>query len=142
MMAKSAFYLLFFIPFLGMGQASEKEGTDEPLIKSIYFGGGSYFVSNDQVEELEDFVTNIANIHEYVITIHSHTDNIGGAQYNKWLSRMRSESVLYELLVQDVPSDNIMIRDFGQDNPVFDNESWGGKRQNRRVDIIFEKVVF
>jgi len=138
------FILLFMLPVYGWTQAAEEtHDPDKPLIKSIYFGGGSYFVDGEQVELLQDFISdNIPDINQYVISVHSHTDNIGGERYNKWLSEMRSESVIYELILQRVPSDNIMIRDFGQNNPVFDNDTWMGKRNNRRVDILFEKVVF
>lgn len=125
------------------GQAAEENiDPDKAIVKSIYFGGGSYFVDGFQVQNLQDFLSKLPDITQYVISIHSHTDNIGGARYNKWLSQMRSESVLYELILQSVPSDNIYIRDFGQNNPVFDNDTYLGKRQNRRVDILFEKIVF
>jgi len=137
------FFILLSIPLITWSQATEEiHDPDEPLVKSVYFGGGSYFVDGEQVESLQDFITNITDITQYVISVHSHTDNIGGERYNKWLSQMRSESVIYELILQSVPSDNIMIRDFGQNNPVFDNDTWLGQRQNRRVDILFEKVVF
>lgn len=130
-------------PILVWGQAAEEpHDPDATLVKSIYFGGGSYFVSGMQVATLQEFIAEIPNINQYLISIHSHTDNIGGERYNKWLSEMRSESVIFELILQSVPPDNIMIRDFGQNNPVFDNESWTGKQRNRRVDILFEKIVF
>jgi outer membrane protein OmpA-like peptidoglycan-associated protein len=138
------FILLLLVPAATYAQAAqETHDPDKPLIKSVYFGGGSYFVDGEQVVSLQDFITtNIPDINQYVISIHSHTDNIGGEQYNKWLSEMRSESVIYELILQKVPLDNIMIRDFGMNNPVFNNDTWNGKRNNRRVDILFEKVVF
>lgn len=138
--------LLLSIPLFAWPQAAEEKidpiDPDEPFIKSIYFGGGSYIVNGEQVESLQEFISEIPDINQYVISIHSHTDNIGGERYNKWLSQMRSESVIYELILQSIPPDNIMIRDFGQNNPVFDNQTWIGKQQNRRVDILFEKIVF
>ena len=68
------------------------------VLKSIYFGGGSYAVDEYQLQELYDLVDSIPEIKNYTITIHSHTDNIGGAEYNEWLSNMRSEIVIAELL--------------------------------------------
>lgn len=117
---------------------------DQPqayILKSIYFGGGSYFVDEYQIEELKQLVDSVADIRDYTITIHSHTDNIGGAEYNEWLSEMRGDAVIERLLGLDFKSNQIEKRDFGQFNPVYDNRTWEGRRRNRRVDIIFWPVV-
>lgn len=132
-----------FISLDASSQAAEDNmDPDQPLIKSIFFGGGSYYVDPEQSESLQDFLNGIPNIDMYTITIHSHTDNIGGAEYNNWLSNMRSESVAYELIMQQIPSNNIRINDFGQDKPIFDNRTYKGRLLNRRVDIILEMIVF
>jgi len=132
-----------FISLNASSQAAEDNlDPDQPLIKSIFFGGGSFYVDPEQSESLQDFLNGIPNIDMYTITIHSHTDNIGGAEYNNWLSNMRSESVAYELIMQQIPSNNIRINDFGQDKPIFDNRTYKGRLLNRRVDIILEMIVF
>ena len=146
-------WIKYILPFLITGVVVfhplwAQEDTEEELIetetqiKSIYFGGGSYYVDDEQLNDLRSFLTELGNINRYVISIHSHTDNIGGAEYNEWLSQMRSESVVFHLVNENVPVNNIHIRDFGQFNPVFDNDSWGGRQRNRRVDIIFEPITF
>lgn len=111
------------------------------LIKSIYFGGGSYFVDDRQFLELKDLIDSIPEIRDYTITIHSHTDNIGGAAYNEWLSEMRSKSAMQKLLLLDFESSQMEVRDFGQFNPVYDNNTLEGRFKNRRVDIIFWPLV-
>jgi OOP family OmpA-OmpF porin len=140
-----SFFLLIII-FLGgnnqlFAQASQVK-EDPPLMKSIFFGGGSYFIDEGQIIELKEFINNLPDLQHYTISIHSHTDNIGGADYNNWLSQMRSESVIYELVLQNIPIENIFIKDFGEFNPVFDNESYKGRILNRRVDILFEPILF
>ena len=112
------------------------------VLKSIYFGGGSYTVDEYQLQELYNLVDSIPEIKHYTITVHSHTDNIGGAEYNEWLSNMRSETVIAELLNIEFKANQIEIKDFGQFNPVYDNNTWEGRRLNRRVDIIFWPIVF
>ncbi|MFK7952248.1 MAG: OmpA family protein, partial [Ekhidna sp.] len=74
-----------------------QEQTQGYILKSIYFGGGSFTADEYQVQELYDLVDSIPEIKHYTITVHSHTDNIGGAAYNEWLSNMRSETVIAEL---------------------------------------------
>ena len=104
---------------------------------SIYYGGGSYYISEDQKLDLLNFLLKIPHVEQYNITIHSHTDNIGGVEFNNWLSQMRSWSALQELLLHNISKDMIEIKDFGLHNPVYDNSTWEGKLNNRRVDILF-----
>lgn len=136
--------LIVFLVFATFGQCAlaQEEGHPEYLIKSIYFGGGSYYVDSLQREDLLHFLDSIPDLGMYDISIHSHTDNIGGAAYNEWLSQMRSESVIFELVNNHIDPNSIVIKDFGQFNPVFDNSTWEGRRRNRRVDVIFWPLVF
>lgn len=114
--------------------------SQEPLIKSIYFGGGSYYIDYEQEEEVLEWLEGIDNIHQYQITIKSHTDNIGSKRFNQYLSEMRSESA-YRLL-QQFPTDlfNIRITDYGEVAPDYKNNSRENQFRNRRVDIILMKV--
>lgn len=127
--------------WLGWGKAyaqglpTEAEGNY--LKRSIYFGGGSYEVDPWQAREMLDFVDSLGNIEGYSITIHSYTDDIGGADYNAWLSDKRSRATIYLLLQKGIDLHQIETRDFGQYNPIYDNNTWEGRRLNRRVDIIF-----
>lgn len=73
-----------------------------------------------------------------MITVHSHTDNVGGSEYNEVLSESRSQSVIKVLLGnKKIKREAIEIKDFGLFNPTYDNSTNYGRRMNRRVDIIF-----
>jgi outer membrane protein OmpA-like peptidoglycan-associated protein len=111
--------------------------SQEPKYQmSIYFGGGSYYITENQREAVKVFLLNINNVDQYKITIHSHTDNIGGVEFNDMLSRMRSQSAMDQLLLNNIRQEMIEIKDFGLHNPVYDNSTWEGKLKNRRVDIL------
>jgi outer membrane protein OmpA-like peptidoglycan-associated protein len=118
-------------------------GQHEEIIKSIFFGGGSYDIDEFQAEELFHWLDSIPNLLEkYDIHLISHTDPIGGRQYNEWLSKMRSSAV-YELLVmRNIPEQKITIKDWGLDNPVYRNDSRSGMSMNRRVDVILYPLIF
>ena len=104
--------------------------------KSIFFGGGNWYVDPQQHQELLEWIDAVPNLHEFEIVIHSHTDNIGGKEYNAWLSQMRSESVFKILQAHDIPAEWLFIRDYGEDNPDFSNDSYMGRLNNRRVDVV------
>ncbi|WOK08794.1 OmpA family protein [Imperialibacter roseus] len=139
-------FLLIGFLFLGLAASAQDTPAPKPptglIQKSIFFGGGSYYVDEEQTQELFQLLDTIPNIELYQISIYSHTDNIGGQLYNKWLSEMRSQAALQKLIIMDIPLENISIKAFGQENPYFDNKKWEGKLLNRRVDIIFWPIVF
>lgn len=112
------------------------------MVRSIYFGGGSAYISKQQAQELYDFVKNIKHLEYYEINIMSHTDNIGGREFNEYLSRMRSASVIDLLKAMDIPQEKIKFKDFAFDAPAYDNTTWEGRERNRRVDIQFKPIVF
>ncbi|MDX1628987.1 MAG: OmpA family protein [Fulvivirga sp.] len=115
---------------------------DSLIVKSIYFGGGSYYIDGDQVLELKEFIESIEDLNHYEIAIFSHTDNIGSKEYNQWLSRMRSQAVFEELINIEVPRELIEIKDFGYTNPLYTNKSHAGRVKNRRVDVILSPIVY
>lgn len=127
-------FLIFWS--LSVGAIAQEKSPEPELIKSIYFGGGSYYIDSYQIQELEEFINSIEAIQNYSITIHSHTDNIGSAEYNQRLSELRSEAAIDELLKLQISFERIEIRDFGKYNPVYDNSTLEGRLRNRRVDII------
>jgi outer membrane protein OmpA-like peptidoglycan-associated protein len=118
--------------------AKSQEEQKPQLIKSIFFGGGSYYIDYQQVQDLYDFLDSIDGLEQYDIIIHSHTDNIGSIEFNELLSKMRSKAVLQQILEKGIPSEMISIRDFGELNPLYDNATWEGKLSNRRVDVILK----
>ncbi len=116
--------------------------SDE-LIRSIYFGGGSYDIDEFQADELVNWLDSIPNLLEkYDIHLISHTDPIGGRQYNEWLSKMRSLAVLELLMQHNIPENKITVKDWGIENPVYRNDTRRGMSMNRRVDVILYPLIF
>lgn len=135
-MKKALILILMMTTMVAYGQKGKE------IIKSIYFGGGSYYIDYSQFLEIEEFIDSLPYIENYQISISSHTDNIGSADYNMWLSNMRSESVLQMLAEKDIERERVLIKNNGKHNPYFDNKKYEGRLANRRVDIIFTPPVF
>jgi outer membrane protein OmpA-like peptidoglycan-associated protein len=131
--------LLCIIPF---GVAFSQQIVKDEIRMSIFFGGGSYYVDDEQASELIDWLDSIPNLLEkYEIQLISHTDPVGGKEFNDRLSKMRSEAVQNILIQRDIPEHKISIKDWGLDNPVYQNNSYKGMRMNRRVDVILYPLV-
>ena len=122
--------------------AAGAQSQDE-IRKSIFFGGGSYDIDEFQATELYHWLDSVPNLLEkYDIHLISHTDPIGGKAYNEWLSQMRSQAVHQLLIQKSIPENKITIKDWGLENPVYSNRSYGGMQMNRRVDVILYPIVF
>jgi len=118
------------------------QDTDE-LRRSIYFGGGSYLIDDEQELMLSNWIDSIPNLlDKYQIQLISHTDPIGGREFNEWLSKMRSQSVYQLLRQKDIPDQFITIKDWSYENPVYSNRSHRGMMMNRRVDVILYPFVY
>jgi outer membrane protein OmpA-like peptidoglycan-associated protein len=116
---------LLFICVVGKAQQDE-------MRKSIYFGGGSYYVDDYQIQELYYWLDSIPNLLEkYEIQLISHTDPIGGKEYNAWLSKMRGEAVEELLLQREIPDARITIKSERHQTPV--HTPAAGTRQGPRA---------
>ncbi|WP_276374219.1 OmpA family protein [Chryseolinea sp. H1M3-3] len=136
--------LLLSASILLLSLTVNAQHSQDEIRKSIFFGGGSYYVDEYQIEELYDWLDSIPNLLEkYDIHLISHTDPIGGKEYNEWLSKMRSEAVQHIILNRgDISERKISIKDWGLDNPVYNNKSYQGMQMNRRVDVILYPIIF
>ncbi len=121
-------------------QAQSEEGPPYHIF-SIFFGGGSWFIDGEQTQDLYDWIDRIEGLENHDISIHGHTDDIGSMEYNKMLAHYRCQSALQKLIEKGISGDRILISEFGEENPIFDNSTWEGKLKNRRVDIIIRPLV-
>jgi len=127
--------------FSGVCQ-NEKSQVPDIQRKSIFFGGGSYVISEDQIEGIKQFISSIENPEFYQIAVAGHTDTIGSKEFNEWLSAMRCESVITELSKLNIDEKSIQINNFGEENPLYDNSEFNSRQLNRRVDIILTPIVY
>jgi outer membrane protein OmpA-like peptidoglycan-associated protein len=127
---------MIWVSFGALAQVDE-------LRKSIYFDGGSYDIDDEQAIMLSDWLDSIPNLlDKYQIQLISHTDPIGGKEYNQWLSQMRSQEVFQLLMDKDIPESSISVKDWGLENPIYTNQTFRGMRLNRRVDVILHPLVY
>ncbi len=110
-------------------------------VKSIYFGGGNWWIDLEQEQELYEWLDSFENIEQYEIIIQSHTDNIGSIEFNKRLSEMRSGAVWERLVEYQLAPEAIEIKDFGEHLPTYSNNTHLGRLKNRRADVILKPIT-
>ncbi|MFT5385044.1 MAG: outer membrane protein OmpA-like peptidoglycan-associated protein [Saprospiraceae bacterium] len=134
-------YLIIFFSCIFLFQYANGQDRDEPIItKSIFFGGGSYYVDPQQEAALKELIKSIKSLELYEVYVHGHTDDIGSLEYNQRLSDMRTDMVIQKIKNSGIAPESIFEKDFGENSPIYDNNTREGKLKNRRVDIIFKKL--
>jgi len=134
--------LLTFLCTRGPAQAQTSSPADRDHVISIFFGGGSYYISPGERAKLKEFLDDIPNLETYEIEIQGHTDDIGNRAYNLRLSDFRARAVRDRLVNYPLPPEMMQMLPLGEDAPAYDNGTWDGKLSNRRVDVILKRIVF
>ena len=75
------------------------------------------------------------------LAIEGFTDTTGTPAINMTLSQKRSDAVRLFLIAQGLPAGTISSQGMGQADPIADNSTAAGRKQNRRVDIIVSGQV-
>jgi OOP family OmpA-OmpF porin len=101
--------------------------TDKSEVKTQY---------DAELSKVADFMK------EYPFTrgeIEGHTDNVGGADYNRGLSQRRADAVRQALIDRfHIDATRLTAKGYGQDKPIADNGTEEGRAKNRRVVASFE----
>lgn len=108
---------------------------------SVFFGGDSYDLLDEGKYILEIICDGIRAVDSHVLAIkvNGHTAQSAGSDANEWeLSSGRANSVInYMLSLDCCEASKFSAAGYGKYRPVSDNDTEDGKRQNRRVEIVF-----
>jgi len=116
------------------------EQERDSLTLQIEFGTGRADLTSQARAELQKAIAFVKVHPEAKIVVEGHTDSVGPATYNQFLSQQRAESVRRFLLDElGVDPERIVARGYGETRPVANNSSPGGRQQNRRVVIGLEE---
>lgn len=71
------------------------------------------------------------------VLVIGHTDNVGEEVDNEWIGMQRAKNVRQYLIKQGIEAGKIQALSKGESEPVADNNTKLGRRQNRRIEILF-----
>lgn len=94
-------------------------------------------IQRDDKEKLAVLATFLKKYPETTAVIEGHSDNVGTAESNKQLSKRRAQSVV-DYLVNDhrIAASRLKAVGHGEENPIGDNRTELGKRENRRINAV------
>jgi NitT/TauT family transport system substrate-binding protein len=111
-----------------------KDGKD--LLGRVYFVSGGVYFTSETVGVLAEVVVNLQNDPQTKkVLIEGHTDSDGSDAVNQRLSEFRANQVADALVKAGISRDRLLIRGYGESDPIASNGTSEGKKQNRRVEI-------
>jgi len=112
----------------------------------ITLNGAVLFVTNQATllpiarDRLQQVVDALAETPQGNIVVEGYTDSTGAQALNEELSQRRAEAVRSFLVEHGIEAKRVRARGYGPARPVADNKSPEGRANNRRVEIVVEKI--
>jgi len=88
--------------------------------------------TRDNLQEMPDILDQYEDTE---LLIEGHTDAVGSETYNQALSRDRAQSVAQYMSDRGIDRSRMVIKGYGEQQPVADNDTERGRQKNRRVEI-------
>jgi outer membrane protein OmpA-like peptidoglycan-associated protein len=107
----------------------------------ITFDSGLLFDRNKSIlkpaskENLTKLAVTLNKYPDTEILLEGHTDSDGTIEHNMELSQRRANSVAVFLSSKQVMETRFTTMAYGESQPIADNETSGGRAQNRRVEV-------
>jgi len=113
----------------------------EQDVTRIYFPFNSAReIRNPQIDRyLDEIAAELKADPGLKVIITGYTDNIGSAEVNQYKGMERAQRIRDILVSKGVSPGQIVVRSGGESNPIGDNRTREGRRQNRRVEIQFSQ---
>ncbi|MBO6117073.1 MAG: PD40 domain-containing protein [Bacteroidales bacterium] len=111
-----------------------KEGSSV-VLKNIFFATDSFELMEESNAELNSLLKLLKDNPQITIEISGFTDNVGKDEYNLTLSQKRADSVKLWLIEKGIDSGRLQSKGYGKQNPIADNSTEEGRKQNRRTEF-------
>jgi OOP family OmpA-OmpF porin len=103
---------------------------------TVLFAVGQYKLTDEAKKDLDDFAMQAQGLERFVIEVQGFTDKTGSPAVNEELSQKRAEAVARYLNNEHkIPVRSIDTLGSGWAQPVADDKTRDGRKQNRRVEV-------
>lgn len=103
--------------------------------RTILFDTGKATFKKESLQTLESMNAIFKEYPKADFYIDGHTDSVGSDKSNKLLSERRANAVRDWLIANGINKDRLEARGFGEEQPIDDNKTAGGRTNNRRVEV-------
>ncbi|WP_339661006.1 OmpA family protein [uncultured Polaribacter sp.] len=103
--------------------------------KGLEFAFDRAEINKKTAEKLDKIYEIIKPTKNITFVIEGYTDSIGDAGYNQYLSERRAVSAKEYLVKKGIDAAILETKGFGEKNPIANNRTNKGRKENRRVDV-------
>ena len=125
--------LPFKLTYKEISESLDEEG--KVLLRGVQFDSNSAELKAPSSKVLSDLAEWLEKNPKAKIELGGHTDSKGRENHNQKLSLERSASVKKWLIDNDISSERLSTKGYGEKKPVTDNSSGLGRALNRRVEV-------
>ncbi len=125
-------------PISNQGCPEMKKEDKEVLnfaLQAVQFETGSSKLKKESYAVLDKVVEVLQKYPNYNCAIGGHTDNVGNDAMNLKLSDARANVCRDYLIKKGVAADRLTAKGYGESQPVADNKTAQGRKQNRRTEF-------
>jgi outer membrane protein OmpA-like peptidoglycan-associated protein len=114
---------------------AEVMATLNSYARTILFDTGKSTFKKETAPVLEAMTAIFKEYPKADFTIEGHTDSVGSNKSNQLLSERRAHAVRDYLIANGINADRLTAAGFGEDQPIDDNSTAAGRKNNRRVEV-------
>lgn len=104
--------------------------------ESVVFAFDSHSLNDEAKATLNEMMNKVKASPVYVVEVQGYTDKTGTSAYNLALSEKRADAVVrYLTSTYSVPLRSVHKLGVGSEDPIGDNATRDGRKQNRRVEV-------
>ena len=111
-------------------------GLFDAVLHEVTFKAGSRWLTPRARAQLDLLADTLLAFPEARIQVRAHTDSAGAADMNLGLSSRRAEVVVQYLQSRGVHELQLQAVGMGETQPLDSNKTPGGRKRNRRVDVV------
>jgi outer membrane protein OmpA-like peptidoglycan-associated protein len=118
----------------------EERGLVVTLSGSVLFQSAQSTLLPSAQVKLDQVANALFAVRTRNLIVEGHTDSRGSESYNQGLSQRRADAVRNYLVHKGYPANRIRTRGMSEGSPIADNASPEGRANNRRVEIVIERL--
>ena len=103
--------------------------------RTILFDTGKATFKKETDQVLQAMVAIFKEYPKADFAIQGHTDSVGSKSSNQALSERRANAVRDYLIANGISAARLTAAGFGEDNPIANNKTRAGRKENRRVEV-------
>ncbi|WP_075602613.1 OmpA family protein [Saccharicrinis aurantiacus] len=105
------------------------------ILKNVFYQSNSFLLKASSHVELDKLNAFLAENPDLQLQITGHTDNVGGEDYNRTLSKNRAEQVYNYLVKKGIDKARLKYKGAGMSQPIESNDTPEGRAKNRRTEV-------